>query len=116
VGIGDHGGAGIESEALTLPEIGAPAGLVAGFDQRRGHARGLQPDRQREAAETRADHAGALAGEGIFLPGLDLAAHAAFRSARGAPSPPRAASARPTGTGGLPQRIRSRSSEVDWAP
>ena len=58
--IGDHGRPGIEGEAVALPEVGAPAGLVARLDQRGRDARRLQPDGERQPAEAGADDAGAL--------------------------------------------------------
>ena len=59
--IGDDGGAGVEGEAVALPVVAAAAGLVPPFHHGGLDAGGLQPDRQRQPAEARADHAGALA-------------------------------------------------------
>ncbi len=58
--IGDDGRAGVEHEALVLVDVGAAARLVALFEQGRLHAGGLQADGQRQAAESGADHDGAL--------------------------------------------------------
>ena len=38
VGIGDHGRPGVEGEAVLLPHVSAPAGLVARFKKRGGGA------------------------------------------------------------------------------
>src|SRR3546814_11132676 len=71
-------------EALFFPDIGAAAGLVAALDQRCRYPRGLQPDRQRKAAETGTD-------ERDFFHRVRLPT-TAFRARR-------------TGTGGLPAKI-----------
>ena len=54
--VGDDRRPGVEGEALVLEDIGAAAGLVALLDQRRLHARRLQPDGERQSAEPAADH------------------------------------------------------------
>src|SRR3546814_15287707 len=53
--IGDDGRPGVEGEALAPPVIGTPAGPIARLDDGGRHARRLEPDREREAAEPRAD-------------------------------------------------------------
>ena len=58
VGIGDDRGARVEDMPLFAPDIGAAARLVAGLQQRRGDARRLQADGEREPAEARADDDG----------------------------------------------------------
>ena len=105
IGIGDDGGAGIEREALALPHVGAAAHFFAGFDQGRGDACALQADGEGEAAETGADNAGLLH---VFL------LFSNPRSASGRPPPARAATASPSGTGGLPARMRARSASVEF--
>ena len=101
IGIGDHGRPGIEGEAVALPEIGAPARLVARFDDGDVNSSRLQPDRERQPAEPGTDHAGALC------------RHATFpKSASGLPRPVSAASAAMIGTGGLPAMMRSVSALV----
>src|SRR5690606_17922793 len=60
---GDDRRTGVEGEAVLLPVVGTPAGLVARFDQRRRDARGLEANGERQPAEPGADHAGALAPE-----------------------------------------------------
>ena len=92
--IGDDGGAGIEGEAVTQPEIGAAAWLVARLAHGRRDAGRLQPDRQRQTAEARADHRHPLRHD--TPPSTTLAAL-------------------PNGTGGLPQRMRALSRLVDRA-
>ena len=98
--IGDDGRPGIEGEALAFPDVGTAAHLVARFDQCRRHASRLQADRQRQAAEAGPDNAGALH---VVLPS----------DASGRPRPSRLAMAAPSGTGGLPARIRAMSAGVD---
>ena len=56
--IGDHRWPGIKGIAVSLPDIGPPAGSVARLDDRRRHACALQADRQRQAAEARTDDDG----------------------------------------------------------
>ena len=89
IGIGDDGRPGVEDMAVLLPEISPPAGLVARLDQCRRDPRRLQADGEREAAEAGADHRGGFA-------------HAAS-----------AFKARPSGTGGLPLRMRALSAKVE---
>ena len=92
LGRGDHGGAGVEDEAVALPEIGASTGLVARLEHHRVDTRRLQPDREREPADPGADHHRTLH---LKAPRI-------------------AATALPIGTGGLPETIRNRSSKVEW--
>ncbi len=94
IGRGDDGGSGIEGETVALPIISAPARLVAAFDDRRRHARALQPDGERQPAEPGAD--------------LHRALHAVFSRV----SPRIAAIARPIGTGGLPVNSRAWSNRL----
>ncbi len=91
IGRGDHRRPGVEGEAVALPEIGAPAGLVARLDDRGVDARRLQPDREREPAKPCADHCRSL----HLRPPLSRCI------------------ARPIGTGGLPVSIRDLVGQVD---
>ncbi len=97
VGIGDHRRAGVEGEALVLPDIGAAAGLLAALEDGDVEARGLQPDGQGQPAKSRADHGGL----GLVLrhascpPNTELS--------------PMHLMAAEIGTGGLPIRIRALS-------
>src|SRR5690606_34851574 len=92
IGIGDDGGAGVEDETVAFPYISAAPRPVPRLDQGGGNAGRLQADRERQPAEARADHGGALHG----------APPATARSRI-------TASARITGTGGFPARMRSLS-------
>ena len=97
IGVGDDGGARVEDMALIVPDIGPPAGLVAGLDQGRGDARRLQADGQGQAAEACSDHDGRL-GRGR------MGVHA-FSFSRGRSGRQRIAV--PMGMGGLPVTMRN---------
>src|SRR3546814_1584485 len=58
--IGDDGRPGVEGEALAPPVIGTPAGPIARLDDGGRHARRLEPDREREAAERSEEHTSEL--------------------------------------------------------
>src|SRR5690606_1261675 len=123
IGVGDHGRTGVEGETFTLPVVRPPAGLVARLDQRRRDARGLEANGERQPAEPGADPAGALALE-THKPSPKRGGGPAagwwrgtrcrrsacdaypFTMLRMVPRPlweRMARSARPIGTGGLPQ-------------
>ena len=104
-GIGDHGGPGIEGEALVVVDVGAAARLVALLQQRRLDAGALQADRQRQPAETGTDHHRPPHTACCLVHRLSLCRLLAA-SAR---------SASPTGTGGLPETMRKRSQAVSSA-
>ena len=103
VRIGDDGRPGIEGEAVALPIISPPARPIAALDDRGGDARRLQPDRQREPAESGTDDDRAAAGRsGEGRCRIDH--EWGVLSTR---------TARPTGTGGLPIRTRALSRKVE---
>ncbi len=106
IGIGDDGGARVEGKTVTLPEIGAPAGLVAPFDQSGGNARCLQTYGKGKPAETGADHGGALGFR------LCFGIHRSTLSEEGAPIPASTSAAFVKGTGGLPASTRAISAVV----
>src|SRR5690606_1204843 len=131
--VGDDRRTGVEGEAVLLPVVGTPAGLVARFDQRRRDARGLEANGERQPAEPGADHAGALAPETHASspergggPAAGWWKGARRRRSAGGACPSTvlrkvplplwgrmARRARPIGTGGRPQRIRARSASVE---
>ena len=73
--------------------IGAPAGLVARFDDRGRDPRRLEPDRERKPAESGADNDGPSRHSQSKLPIALIA--------------------RPIGTGGRPDKSRNRSAPLD---
>ncbi len=100
IGGRDDRGPGVEREALVVPDVRAAAWLVAPLEQDRRDSGRLQADRGREPAEAGTDDG--------RTPG---AVHA--RCPVDARVPPKQLrTARPTGTGGLPDRIRIRSAMV----
>ncbi len=107
---GDHRRASIESKALILIYVGSPAGTVPLLENRGLEAGGLQPDRQRQAAEPATDNHRSRSRH-TRLPGTRLAA--VFLSLGDAPDAKTARNACPGGTGGAPMSSRSRSVHVD---
>src|SRR5690606_29808839 len=97
--IGNDRRARIEGKAIIGVDIGTPTGLVPLFENGRLDAGTLQPDRQREAAKAGAND---CCGLGI--------GHVVSEVRRGFSR--RQASARCTGTGGLPIRMRAISAGV----
>ena len=100
IGRGDNRRPCVECEAFVVIHIRTPAGLVAAFQQRGLHAGRLQANRQREPAESGTDDDRAFARHLAFAPGAGRAPENTLRSALD------------TGTGGLPDRILTRSSHV----
>ena len=82
--IGDDGRAGVEGEAVLFPIIGPAARPVARFDDRRRDARRLQPDRQRQPAESRSDDDRRLH---VFYPCPTAMPSSAAHAARDRPAP-----------------------------
>ena len=105
-GVGDDGGAGVKGKALVFVHIGAATRLVARFEQGGLHAGGLQPDGQRDAAKAGANHRSGFCFKGheVLSKGRDGLLPAS------APVDQAARQAAPTGTGGLPARMRALSS------
>ena len=128
VGIGDDGRPAVEGEGPgvggPLPHVSPATRLVAALDHGGGDPCRLQPDRQRQPAESRSDDASGLAGGGHGRGGAGRGGGGGFYGrgvhelspwTSGAPLPSRAATARRTGTGGFPERMRSLSSGDDCA-
>ena len=119
IGIGDHGGAGIEDETLTLPIIAPATGLVPRLDQRGLDTGGLQANGECQAAESCADHDRGLAGGGgaglraeqIGLARILGACPWSYRR-RHTYLPKIARRARDMGMGGLPDNMRILSAAV----